>query len=528
MAHLVASEGPTIIRPMVRPKSPPRSQPAAGLAPLLAAAAALLLYALTAAPSLTWAHHGADGGDLVAAAMTGGVPHPSGYPTYCLLGRLFALLPLEPVARRFALFSAVAAAAAVGLLCLAVQRLLERDGGGRSWQAAALALVVALAGATGPIFWSQALIAEVYALNALFFALGLYLALHAPAHSGALFAAGLALGLGLGNHLTLALALPGLAVLAWRGAPQRPWRLAVAMAAGLVLGLAVYAYLPLAAHRDPPVNWGDPRTWERFYSVVTGRIYRSYLLGVPLASLPTRLEAWAGLWARQLTWPGVALALAGAAAWIEDGRRRRFLGTAFLVAAYSAYAISYDTTDSYVYLIPAYLTAVLWMARGVAAVVESVEGLLASRCRWAPAVILAALALIPVLSVAHHAPALSLRHDREAVAWLDDVTERLPPDALLITLQDHHTFALAYARWVEGRRDDVAVVDADLLSYPWYRAQLRRQYPTLVLPAGSPTVPALAGANLPLRPVYLASTRDDVMARLTAVPEGPIWRVTGF
>lgn len=513
---------------MTRPRPHP-ALPAAGPAPLFAAGAALLLYLLTAAPSLTWAHHGADGGNLIAAAMTGGVPHPSGYPTYCLLGRLFALLPLGPIARRFTLLSALAAAAAVGLLCLTVQRLLERDAGHRSWRTSILALVMALIGATGPILWSQAIIAEVYALNALFFALGLYLALHAPARPGALFAAGLTLGLGLGNHLTLLLALPGLAILAWPPRlPPRPWRLGAAMAAGLVLGLAVYTYLPLAARRDPPVNWGDPRTWEGFAWVVTGHIYQPYVFGVPLAFLPTRLAVWAGLWARQLTWPGVALALVGIMAWVEDGRREMAVGTALLVATYSAYAIGYDTTDSHIYLIPAYLTATLWMAQGATVVMGTAAGLFGPHPRWAPAVILAALTLLPILSAVRHAPTLSLRHDHEATAWLDDVTERLPPGALLITLQDRHTFALWYARWVEGRRDDVIVVDADLLPYPWYLAQLERRYPALALPPAPPSAPALAGANLTLRPVFLASARDDVMAHLLVVSEGPLWRVTGL
>jgi hypothetical protein len=510
---------------MLRPKWHPLP-PATGLAPLITTAAALLLYVLTAAPSLTWAHHGADGGDLIAAAMTGGVPHPSGYPTYCLVARLFALLPLGPVARRFSLFSACAAAAAVGLLCHTTQRLLERDTGGRSWRTAALALSTALVGATGPILWSQALIAEVNALNALFLALGLYLALHVPPRPGAAVLTGLTLGLGLGNHLTLALAMPGLAVLAWPRVPRHPWRLGVSLTAGLILGLAAYAYLPLAARYDPPVNWGDPQTWEGLRWVVTGRIYRPYIFGVPLASLPARLGAWAALWTGQLTWPGVMLALVGVTAWIEGGRRRAAVGTTLLVAAYSAYAIGYDTTDSYVYLIPAHLTAVLWMAQGAAVLIRSVEGLLAPRARWAPAILIAALALLPVLSAVRHAPALSLRHDREATAWLDDVTGRLPPGALLITLQDRHTFALAYAQWVEGRRHDITVVDADLLAYPWYRAQLERRYPTLVLPAGSPTAPVLAGANLLLRPVFLASARDDAMAQLAATPDGDLWRVT--
>ena len=42
---------------------------------------------MTAAPGLTWAHFGADGGDLLAAAAVHGIPHPPGYPLYLLLLR---------------------------------------------------------------------------------------------------------------------------------------------------------------------------------------------------------------------------------------------------------------------------------------------------------------------------------------------------------------------------------------------------------------------------------------------------------
>src|SRR4051794_18868150 len=47
----------------------------------------LWLYWMSAAPALTWAHDGADGGDLMAAAVVNGVPHPAGYPLYTLLLR---------------------------------------------------------------------------------------------------------------------------------------------------------------------------------------------------------------------------------------------------------------------------------------------------------------------------------------------------------------------------------------------------------------------------------------------------------
>ncbi|MEZ4638589.1 MAG: DUF2723 domain-containing protein [Caldilineaceae bacterium] len=45
----------------------------------------LSLYIFSMAPGLTWANFGADGSELLAAAVTNGVPHPPGYPLYTLL-----------------------------------------------------------------------------------------------------------------------------------------------------------------------------------------------------------------------------------------------------------------------------------------------------------------------------------------------------------------------------------------------------------------------------------------------------------
>ncbi len=75
----------------------------------LAAACFLLpfaVYLATLAPTLSWRNEGRDGGDLVSAICTLGIPHPPGYPTYVLLGRLFALLPIGDAAYRANLMSA--------------------------------------------------------------------------------------------------------------------------------------------------------------------------------------------------------------------------------------------------------------------------------------------------------------------------------------------------------------------------------------------------------------------------------------
>src|SRR5688572_18023679 len=73
---------------------------------------AFYVYWRTVAVSIAWG----DSPELTAAAFQAGVPHPTGYPLYMLLGHAFIkLLPFGSVAYRMNLLSALAAAAAIAL-----------------------------------------------------------------------------------------------------------------------------------------------------------------------------------------------------------------------------------------------------------------------------------------------------------------------------------------------------------------------------------------------------------------------------
>ena len=87
---------------------------------------AFAVYAITLAPGITWENLGGDGGDLITAAFTWGIPHPSGYPTYLLGLRGFALVfPFGEEAFRANLFSAVLAGLSVGFVFLTSVRLMD-------------------------------------------------------------------------------------------------------------------------------------------------------------------------------------------------------------------------------------------------------------------------------------------------------------------------------------------------------------------------------------------------------------------
>jgi hypothetical protein len=91
--------------------------PHAWVAPAVAFVCLLALYVATLAPSVM----GGDSGELTASALTGGVPHPPGYPLFAMLARLFAALPLgHSPAWRVNLLSATSTAAAGAVVCATV------------------------------------------------------------------------------------------------------------------------------------------------------------------------------------------------------------------------------------------------------------------------------------------------------------------------------------------------------------------------------------------------------------------------
>ena len=232
-----------------------------GSALLASAIAALVfgVYALGASPTI----YVGDSGELVTAVHLLGIPHPTGYPLYVLLGKLWTLLlPAGSIAWRMSLFSAACAAAACAVLYMNLRR---------ARLAPIAAATAALLLAFGPSFWSQANIQRVYSLGALFVLLATAggWRWHETRSTRVLGLTFFLCGLGATNHTFMAAYAIALAAFALAVDPSlgRPRRLAVGCAAFL-LGLLPYAYLPLRSRADPLLDWGDPETLERFLGVV--------------------------------------------------------------------------------------------------------------------------------------------------------------------------------------------------------------------------------------------------------------------
>jgi hypothetical protein len=468
------------MRRMVR-RAVPVPEAGGGVTFLAAALPLLGVYLLTMQRGLP----AGDSGELIAAAATFGVAHPPGYPLYVLLaGAWLRLVPLGSPAFRLDLLSALAMAAAAGVLALAVTRLGARRAAG--------VLAAWAFGLCAPA-WKYALVAEVFALHALLGSLAL-LALALAAGGGrerASLLALLALGsLALSHHQTLLLlALPcSLATLplAWRAAGRRRPALARDAALALLLALAPLAWLPLGTPRAGAQVWGEADTWRGFAAMLLRSDYGTLRLD-PLQSGMhadrSHVLIWLGSLPRGFGLLPLGLALAGAVyAWRTHRRLALALVGFLLLQALFFTRVGFPSGSRLLrgvverfYVLPALALALL-AGLGAAWLLAR----LPRRAEPAAGALLAALVAGTALGARFRT--VDQRGDTLCESLGRGMLASLPPHAVLFVRGDVPHNALSYLIKAEGLRPDVTVVDQELMTYGWYLRRLRERDPALLPP----------------------------------------------
>lgn len=493
---------------------------------LSAAAGVLVAYLLTLAPGVVWAGAGIDSGDLAAAVAVGGVPHPTGYPTVMLLGLAVRAIPLGDLALRLNVLTALAAAGSLVPLGLLAARLRASAGTSLAVpEAVAAAAVLALYG-LAPLVWSNAIVTEVYAFASLFLWSSLYAAARARAVAATAegqtrwaAATGVLLGLGTGAHVTVMLGAPALAVVllsdGWR--QRTAWGLAAPAAAGVAAGCTVYIYVPIAASLDPPINWGDPTTLERLWSVVSGEIYRSRLGGSDVGATAAKAAWLLGEPVRQLTWVLLPLLAVGGVS-LTRRHPRILLATGWIAVSALGVGTIYTSRDEQVFTLPMLAVATLWSMLGVHEVARLAAAGRSAIRRLVTATLPTLLIATAVIRGTELAPEIAMRDAAHAGAFAHAVLVQAESGSVLLTEDDRATFPLWYARYAPHGRTDVTILDLRLWQFAWYRQMLGRHagIPTEV----SPTALLASGewpADRPLWAVDIevrGARSGDVLATL--------------
>lgn len=426
-----------------------------------------LSYSFSIAPGLTWAHFSGDGGDLITAAATGGVPHPSGYPLYLILARGFQLLPIGNLAFRTNLLSALSTILTALLLNIFLLHQL-RD----RLSAQFASFLAALAYGLAPFVWGQALVTEVYALHGFLIMLCIYV-VSLDETKISEWLRGFVFGIAATNHLTALLIFPLLA-LGSGGKLFAPIPVLLKRGLGVAIGLSLYLSLSVRAYFDPPINWGNASTLDGFFWLVSGQIYQTYPFSLSGADIIQRFRAFAALLLEQFTWLGAMLGIYGL---ISLPSRRMLIPTLWSGTVFLLFAIFYGSTDSQVNLLPVWLVFAVWLGYGL----QDLLALLPERSKRQTAIagLLFAAFMIRIPFIFSSADA---SQDFRAQDFIQETMRSIPRNALVFVDGDEQIFALWYVQFGLNQRTDMVIVAEGLLPYKWYLENLKYTYTDMNVP----------------------------------------------
>lgn len=439
--------------------------------------ASFLLYFATLHPSLP----GGDSGEFIAVAHELGIAHPPGYPLYTVLGHVWiVLLSFADPAWAMNLLSALTQATACGVLTTATARATK--------DATAGVMGGAVWAVTAPV-WKMAVVAEVFALNALFAAV-LFAAFLSLARGGGRWAYTvicLLCGALIAHHHTLVLlAAPVFvaSVVVLQGRLPARELVARAFGAGL-LGASPILLLPLVARTNPALAWGDPSSWSGLLHHLLRGDYGTLSLE-PEESGLTADVSHVALWLRSIPTaigiPAALLALVGLGTSMVRARRdthHRAIGG--VVLGFFALQVLFFTRVGFpdeplfvgvverFWILPSMVVA--WLAA------LGLQRIAVRRPRWIAPAIAAVVIAWPAIS---HVRTV----DASGNVFFDDhvanVLASNPEGGALFVQGDVLHNALAVATVVRGLRPDLAWADQELMTYAWGVDRIRSRAPGLL------------------------------------------------
>jgi hypothetical protein len=472
--------------------------------------ASFSLYLSTLAPSVVTLFDDSLEFQLITYQL--GIAHPTGYPLYTLLGKLFTFLPIGNVAYRVNLLSAFFGAATLALLYLLILQMTAPKNGrleewkvGKmeglqpsnlpilkpSWPAHLGGVIGAALFAVSPIFWQQATVAEIYTLNAFFVVTLLLVAsllsLKGRGWGWVLWLAFL-FGLALTHHRTILLLIPSLGLYLYLN--QNPGFLKKpgfykTLLFYILLGLApllLYLYLPFRGHIGS-LDGAYENTWSGFWRQVSASGYGTFIFDNPFGQERDLTFYWNLFQSQFYTMiPG----LIGLFYLLWRGQRRLLVltGTAFLI--YVIFNLFYQVSDIEVFFIPPFLIWVVWSGVGIAFVLQLVVGPTttgdrrpgtgnrqspvlggASLVGALPRLVLTGLVLAIFAFIIFqlfqtNLPTLQARNTWQVHDYgLDILQQPLPKHSAIVGILGEMTL-LRYFQQTENRRPDVETVAADL------------------------------------------------------------------
>ncbi len=472
-------------------------------------ATVLALYVTTIAPTTQfW-----DTSEYIAAANVLGIPHPPGNPLFVLLAHVWGTIPtVAHYALRINLFSAVCSALASVFLFLTAELLL-RGIVVAKWPRYLSAFAGVLVGAASFTVWNQSNVNEkVYTLSLLSIALILWLTvIWADRDLGSkrdklLVVIIYVLALSATNHIMGLLVIPAVVVYVIWSQPRvlLDWRVVTVGTAVCVVGLSVWLFLIVRAPHFPPINEGEPVSWQSFWDVVMRKQYAKPPVTERQADLASQIANYLQYftWQFGFDWPHkirvwLAVLFGGIGAvgiWkLTSTDKRAGVAQIALMATLTVVLVIYlnfkygfsmlpdeplvrEVRERDYFFVASFQLWGVWVAMGLGTMVAATTRLLTKwtteSAAWNTSLSVLLLCAIPLVG---NRLTASRSHETLARDFARDLLQSLEPYAIVITAGDNDQFPLWYAQEVEGVRRDVVTANLSLMNTTWHLKQIRRR-----------------------------------------------------
>lgn len=426
---------------------------------------ALVVYIITLAPIVTVE----DSGEFIIGAYTLSVIHPPGYPLYCLLGKLFTLLPISSIAWRVNFMSAFFGALSVATLFLFVQQVTKHK------QKILIGIVTSLSLAFSATLWSQSVVAEVNTLNLFVLLLGLLLiAMWGKKKDNIwLYLFVFIYGLSLTNHHIMLGMAPIYALyilfLDWRVIKKAKQMLLMIVL--FIVPLSLYAYLPLRARANPIINWGSTDNWEGFVYHILRKEYggsglehifnasawvnkTTHIIEYFTVRLPEQFSVWL-----------LVLALVGLVyMWQKQKKVTIVLLAMFLMFSigYSVLVVylpinDYERQLIHIFYLPSYITVAYAIGWSVVGFVDLMERYVKKGLPWDKVAYL--LLAVPVIICIMNYSNSNHHNDYYTYDYAKNILGAVEQDAVLLVQSDSLLRNFWYLQTIEDYRADVTTIN---------------------------------------------------------------------
>ncbi|MEW6096750.1 MAG: DUF2723 domain-containing protein [bacterium] len=432
------------------------------------------VYLKTVAPTVTFS----DSGEFITCAATLGITHPTGYPTWTLLGHLLTYLPLANIAMRVNLLSGILGALTIMMVYFILIKLRSQI---------VVAVTASLIFAFSSTLWKVCVIAEVYSLYAFFSSatiLGL-LAWKGQKKDSMLYLSAFVYGLGLTNHLLIVLLAPAILYFLWITDRkillfEKP-KVLGKMILFLFIGLIPYIYLPIRGFQAPLIDWGNPVTFENFVRLITGKIYKETMFSASVPQLLETIKHHLWLLIHQFTLYFGILSLLGIFILYKRSLKLLiFLGLIFFVnTVYSLgfQKVIFGLIDHESYHMPSYIVLTILMGFGIAGIIDYFLMRFKQAKPFLPWVIL----LFPIITCASHYYHSDMSRYHFAHDYGKNILNQLPKNSILFNQVDYNVFPLWYLQYVEQQMMDVPVFTVLFLTRDWFVERLLKLYPDVAV-----------------------------------------------